>query len=299
MKWNEVTWFSRLCGIVIFLGIIPYLFLYIGLQFKELAVTQERITQMRYLENVVEKPLHVDMARNYFSPDGTYNLRVNFYSDKSCLFRLEDADGYIVSPAPELKFNKMMCSYGEMDGQLYTGFIKWLDNKRFLISEDDFTITLVNLQDKSATPFIPALENGKYMFHSVDDELKNWVYRQRYEGEFIILDSDLAPRAFVGKEMNKASAIFYDSANHAFVVLGKNYKDGSQQSLVVTYVSLDSYEVRKILETEFIYAPGGGCNSWGSIRSILGEVRLEPGNCYDRTLPSYVIEQDGLIHIPL
>lgn len=34
IKWNEVTWYSRLGAIVLFIGIIPALFFYIGTQYE-------------------------------------------------------------------------------------------------------------------------------------------------------------------------------------------------------------------------------------------------------------------------
>ncbi|HVM73765.1 MAG TPA: hypothetical protein VMU13_02740 [Candidatus Paceibacterota bacterium] len=34
IKWNEVTWYSRLLAIILFIGVIPTLFFYIGMQYE-------------------------------------------------------------------------------------------------------------------------------------------------------------------------------------------------------------------------------------------------------------------------
>ena len=35
MKWNEVTWYSRLCAIILFFGVIPVLAFYLGTEFEK------------------------------------------------------------------------------------------------------------------------------------------------------------------------------------------------------------------------------------------------------------------------
>ncbi|HVM73891.1 MAG TPA: hypothetical protein VMU13_03395 [Candidatus Paceibacterota bacterium] len=46
IKWNEVTWYSRMCAIILFVGVVPALSFYIGMQY-ELIVRQTPATPIQ------------------------------------------------------------------------------------------------------------------------------------------------------------------------------------------------------------------------------------------------------------
>jgi hypothetical protein len=41
IKWNEITWYSRLGAIILFLGVVPALSFYIGIQYESILSTQD------------------------------------------------------------------------------------------------------------------------------------------------------------------------------------------------------------------------------------------------------------------
>ncbi len=47
MKWNEVTWYSKLGAIVLFIGIVPALSFYIGTQYELTQQTVELLAVAR------------------------------------------------------------------------------------------------------------------------------------------------------------------------------------------------------------------------------------------------------------
>ena len=45
IKWNEITWYSRLGAIVLFIGVVPTLSFYLGVQYQAvIAIQQSQIT---------------------------------------------------------------------------------------------------------------------------------------------------------------------------------------------------------------------------------------------------------------
>jgi hypothetical protein len=45
MKWNEITWYSRLGAIVLFLGVVPMVVFYIGVQYGQLIELQNNVSR--------------------------------------------------------------------------------------------------------------------------------------------------------------------------------------------------------------------------------------------------------------
>ena len=54
MKWNEVTWYSRMIAIVIFVGVLPTLSFYIGMQYKAFQNVQAIYIQSVSVETTLE-----------------------------------------------------------------------------------------------------------------------------------------------------------------------------------------------------------------------------------------------------
>ena len=48
IKWNEVTWYSRLLAIILFLGVIPALSFYIGVQYQEVVSVSANVITRDY-----------------------------------------------------------------------------------------------------------------------------------------------------------------------------------------------------------------------------------------------------------
>ena len=42
LEWNQVTWYSRMAAIIIFVGVIPVLNFYIGVQYQETNAALQR-----------------------------------------------------------------------------------------------------------------------------------------------------------------------------------------------------------------------------------------------------------------
>jgi hypothetical protein len=66
IKWNEVTWYSKLGAMILFLGVVPALCFYIGIQYQ--------LTQQNILEsNSTTGTIH---SYTYGDPDGFFTLHV-------------------------------------------------------------------------------------------------------------------------------------------------------------------------------------------------------------------------------
>lgn len=295
MKWNEVTIFSKICAAVLFIVVVPVICFYFGFQYGQLSVLETQDTSINTQNFVVTKPVYPIRTQNNYSPNGSLNLQVNLFENGECLFRLETRNGQEISPIQGLDFDTTICHVGDMDGSMHTGFIDWLDHHLVLITKDNSTVTRINIKDSSVLNYTPAQEAEGFQFWAVDSNLTNWVYREPQGGRFAILDENLNIRLFMEANIK---AVFYDEANDTFIFLSKKNVD-NLQSLVVRYVSLETYNVETILETKPVEVRGMGCDGWGSVVSVPGEVRLKPGSCYYREVVDYIQGEDGLLHIKL
>ncbi len=104
IKWNEITWYSKLIAIIFFLGIFPTLTFYIGTQYKE--VTQEANTEYEVLPATLDQvriPTSDNKSYVYTSPGSGYTL-IDKCTSEMCLYEGPEA----------------VEGYGEIEGYYYT-----------------------------------------------------------------------------------------------------------------------------------------------------------------------------------
>ena len=242
-----------------------------------------------------------DEWKKYPSPNSEYVFAITGTSDKNtCPYTVLDS----VETEIDISFissDTVLCGFSEHGG-LFDGFDRWLDGNSFIFSPNPASknvhspsnMHIVDLDNKSETIYEPP---SGYLFVLYIPEFEYWVYAKGPNRSMSILDV----HNNTVKDMSWDFKIaLYDEINQGIVFLGRRESDAGQ-SFVVSFVDLNTLETRTILETEPIEVPGRGCSGWGTLDSIRGEVRLNPGSgaCYYHSAASYIDETDGLIHIQL
>jgi hypothetical protein len=96
IKWNEVTWYSRLCAIILFVVIVPAISFFIGMQFqRDISSTNEYVV----VDEIVKKPIIKSDTKTtappediFPSPDGQF-IAKEYSTEEISDTYIEDKEG--------------------------------------------------------------------------------------------------------------------------------------------------------------------------------------------------------------
>ncbi len=97
MKWNEVTWYSRIGAIILFVGVLPVLTFYIGMQYEKLLQQTQRTQNHFQVINISDEPIGETGDDEIFECDGDARI----CSDGSTVGRTGPDCEFTACPLPD------------------------------------------------------------------------------------------------------------------------------------------------------------------------------------------------------
>jgi len=216
-----------------------------------------------------------------------------------CPFEVRDSKGNAYDLSSVFSKQEILCSEG-MIGTV-TPFITWGTGGRFLMSDTDESVVLVDLRNKRKTTY--SFDTGVYSLASVNAAFTRWLLRKKEPvsaGEFSMFDEEhqlIADISIPGIDR----PVLYDPVNLGFLFIRRDFgeagSDGeSAVSVRFDFLPEEATSVRHLLTTDRIQTPGRGCYPENIVSEKKGEIILTQG-CL--ILNKKYLGSDGNIHIPL
>jgi hypothetical protein len=104
IKWNKVTWYSRLGAIILFIGVVPVLTFYVGVQYQLTLSSQQLQTPHSSAQPTASKSVLPSSSRknegtdSYSSPNGEYTAMTYSNEDGAIETYILDKQGNKITP---------------------------------------------------------------------------------------------------------------------------------------------------------------------------------------------------------
>lgn len=234
------------------------------------------------------------MLRIYPSLDRHFSFYIypNSVGSSECKYGIRYKEGIGPDVSRALGLEKLTCS--ERQGNLSSSFAGWADGSKFLINENNGEIKIFDVDDFKAESY--TYDTSKYVFVGASRSLNYWLFKKTGQNttSYILLDrNNNIALDNINFESNDRG-VLYDEVNDGFLFISRTFT-GEKVSVKFDFLSVNNLNLRNILTTEPVEAPGRGCYS-EYLLSKPGEIILTPG-CL--TVGEKYIGFDGNIHINL